>query len=279
MDVELVLRKIAYRASRVMVPAIRRKVAHIALPSFDLLVLMNEDVGRQIAYLHRYEARDSALLATLVKPGDICFDVGGNTGFYTMLMASCATAGQVHAFEPMPLNWHLLSSGVILNGFRHVTANNCALGAQSGLTSFSQSTDGAYSSLIAVGRKPEAEATKVMVRTIDDYLADTGLTRLDVLKADVEGAEALVIQGAAEVFSDPKRRPRIVLLELFDENLRVYGTSVTAVVEQMGLFGYAPYIVDVHAGLKPFGSEHHNHYYNVFFAAEPSHLQATGRDA
>ena len=90
------LRKIAHRASLAFVPQAKARVVQARIADYELLVLANEDVGRQIAYLGRYEAADSALLASLVRPDDICVDVGANVGYYTGLPS------------PYPYAWSLL---------------------------------------------------------------------------------------------------------------------------------------------------------------------------
>src|SRR5262245_18156961 len=112
-----------------------------------------------------------------------------------MLMARRAPRGAVHDFEPVALIWHLLCAGATLNGFQHVVANCSAIGSEEGTASFSRSADGLYSSLIPVGRKPEAARTTVRVETLAGYLGRSGLARVDVLKVDVEGAEGLVLDG------------------------------------------------------------------------------------
>ena len=63
------------------------------------------------------------------RPDDICLDVGANPGYYSMLMAARAPRGEVHSFEPMRLNWCLLSASALLNGFHHalITAGVIAL--------------------------------------------------------------------------------------------------------------------------------------------------------
>ena len=150
----------------------------------------------------------SSDLASQVQPGDVCLDIGANTGYYTALLARHAMLGAVHAFEPVPLNWHLLNSNVMLNDFANVHVNHCALGKAPGTAEFSQAADAAFSSLIAVGRRPEAKRFTVTIDTLDAYLARHSIQHVHVIKLDVEGAEKLVIEGAQALFSDAARRPR-----------------------------------------------------------------------
>lgn len=66
---------------------------------------------------------------------------------------------------------------------------------------------------------------------------------MDILKIDVEGAEEMVINGANNLLKDINRRPRIVLIELFDKNLVFFNTTVKKIVIKMAGFNYKPYVV------------------------------------
>ena len=61
------------------------------------------------------------------------------------------------------------------------------------------------------------------------------------------------MRGAEGVLKDPSRRPRMVLLELFDENLKPFELTVESVVDHMKDLGYSANVVP-HGGqsLRPF---------------------------
>lgn len=263
--VALGMRTLALAAARVAWPPGAPRVVQVTVNGCRLLVLANEDVGRRIAALRRYEPADTALLARLVRGSDICFDIGANTGYYTMLLASLARQGEVHAFEPVPLNWHLLQAGALLNGFAHVRANHAALGDRDGELDFSVAVDGAYSSIVPVGRKHEAARVRVTVSRLDAYLEAHAVPRVDIVKMDVEGAEPLVLEGAGALLADEARSPRVLMLELYGPNLRPYGADVAQVLERMARYGYSPWCAGAGEGLQRFGPAQFDICQNVFF--------------
>jgi FkbM family methyltransferase len=269
--VRLGMRRAILEAGKVAFPPGAPRVVQVKVNGAQLLVLANEDVGRRIALLRRYEPRDTRLLAGLVRNDDACIDVGANTGYYTMLMAGRARRGTVHAFEPVALNLHLLRAGVALNGWSHVAANLAAAGDRDGTIDFSEAADGAYSSLLPVGRKAEMRRIEVPIVRLDTYLGCHG-PKADVMKVDVEGAEALVLEGAAGLLADPGRRPRAVMLELVDRNLEVYRSSVPGIVERMAQFGYRPFYAGEDGRPRAFERAHANVYENVFFAQRAADL-------
>jgi len=113
-----------------------------------------------------------------------------------------------------------------------------------------------------------ATEVRVAVTTIDDYCYEQKIPRIDFLKVDVEGAESLVIAGAREILRDKRRRPRLIMLELYEPMLNKYGAGIKAVLNQMNDCGYKPFVCNQGA-LIPYHVEHYSILYNVFF--RPTH--------
>jgi FkbM family methyltransferase len=231
----------------------------------SILVLANEDVGRLIHFAGSYEPAETAFLIAQVRPGDICLDIGANVGYFSLMMARAARTGHIHAFEPIPLNAALLAASAELNGLRNIHLVRSAVGSSDGEAMFSESEDTAYSSLQDTHRKPLAKASVVPMVALDSYLVSNNLGKIDILKADVEGAEQLVVEGASRLFEDRDRRPRLVMLELFDENLSAFDTSASKVIDLMAIHGYGPHVVDDKGAVRPFVPEDLGAVYNFFF--------------
>ena len=253
-------------ASKLFIGRDKRQIRHVFLKDFQILVAANEDVGRQIMLFKDFEPEDSKFFRDAIRPTDICFDVGGNVGFFAMLMASRASQGKVHVFEPIPLNAALIRTNAELNGFTNISVQNVAVGDAEGTVQFSISVDSAYSSMKATGRSNEERALDVPLRTLDAYIAEAGVPRVDIMKVDVEGAEGLVIGGASRLLADKDRRPRLVLLELFDENLQPFDTSVEQILKKMTEIGYSAFINNKNY-LVPFDINMSDKFYNIIFTA------------
>ena len=93
------------------------------------------------------------------------------------------------------------------------------------------------------------------------------LTRIDIMKIDVEGAEKLVLDGARNILSNNLVKPRLVLMELFDKNFDLFGTSIDDVVNVMKLYKYKAFVIDGN-DKSVFCPRHYNKIYNVFFELE-----------
>lgn len=237
------------------------------LGRFQMIVRADEEVGREIYYGGVHESAETAFLRSRVEPTSTCCDIGANVGYYSLLFASLAREGAVHSFEPVPLNFYVLCTNRLLNHFSNLTANPCAVGDSNGAVGFVVSRDSAFSSFVNTGIKPVAMEISVPITRLDTYCETNGIAGIDVLKVDVEGAEAKVLAGATRLFADPSRRPRTVMLELYEPMLTHYGSSIDEILGQMGRFGYRPFVF---AGgqLVRFEREHYNRLYNVIFLDE-----------
>jgi FkbM family methyltransferase len=65
-----------------------------------------------------YEPEETELIKKLVKPSDVCIDIGANVGYFTVLMAK--QCRYVYAFEPEETNYELLKKNLEINQIKNV---------------------------------------------------------------------------------------------------------------------------------------------------------------
>jgi len=142
-------------------------------------------------WLGSYEAAKQRKAVELVRPGMVCWDVGANVGFYTLLFAELVgPQGKVFAFEPLGRNVDLLRRHVEINGYRNVRIFPCALADFDGEVSFDPGPNP------SIGRIAPSGPLRVPCARADTLLATGEVEAPDVIKIDVEGAEAAVLRGA-----------------------------------------------------------------------------------
>ena len=229
-----------------------------------MLVRPQEEVGRSVA-LGEFETDDLQHFMTAIGRTDVVFDIGANIGAYCVPIGRSRPDAQVHAFEPIDLNGSLIQVSLHLNRLQNVQLVRKCVSDSAGRVEFSLAEDRAYSSMIDTGRKAELRRFMCDTVPLDQYCEEQGGIRPDIVKIDVEGAELKVLQGATQLFADPSRRPKLVLIELYDQNLTAFGTSIDEVTAWMTGRGYDSYVLIERAPV-PFAPEHYNEIYNVFFA-------------
>jgi FkbM family methyltransferase len=148
-------------------------------------------------YCGLHELDEMAFVLHALAPGDVFYDVGANVGSYTMLAA--AAGAKVEAFEPSPTTAVWLSRNVAANSLQEmVRVHECALGPAPGEVLFTRGTDTTNHVLVAGEAGPLVD--KVRMETLDENF-DRGKPAL--VKIDVEGFEASVLEGATEALASP----------------------------------------------------------------------------
>ncbi|MFD2469898.1 FkbM family methyltransferase [Amycolatopsis silviterrae] len=190
-------------------------------------------------------------LRGLVRPGDVCVDVGAAAGLYSQALAHLAgPAGKVHSVEPLmfshPVWSRVLGAWERPNVVRHAVALDTHAGQATmrvPFTSYRPATSRAFLGVDArnLGSTrdfPYHVDMRAEVSTLDKLRADAGLTRLDFLKIDVEGGELRVLEGGERTIAD--FRPS-VLVEIEARHTVRYAYSPDDVVRWFAARGYRMY--------------------------------------
>jgi FkbM family methyltransferase len=166
----------------------------------------------------------------MVRPGSVIFDVGANFGYYAlMLAAGLHGVCEVHAFEPTESTFERLTHHVMLNRMDCVCAHRLALSDAPGTASMHGRDGNSGAAFVEPG-----EGT-IRITTLDAFVAERGLRRLDFMKIDVEGFEERVLRGGQRVLRE--LRPSI-LLEVQPTTLQRAGSSVHRLAELLTSHGY-----------------------------------------
>ncbi|WP_117592043.1 FkbM family methyltransferase [Haloprofundus halophilus] len=160
---------------------------------------------------------DDALLRRLLRacePGDVVYDVGANTGVYSLAVAANEPTARVVAFEPNPDVAAQLRANVARNGFGdRITVREEGVGDRTEIRRFHRSTYDELGSFDArnagAWEASVRDEVDVHVVALDDIVEGIGagdkdgdedgdLPSPDHLKIDVEGYGLEVLRGARE---------------------------------------------------------------------------------
>jgi len=190
-----------------------------------------------------FEDAELRLCLSNLTNDSVFFDVGANVGLYSIAAAKRFPSAKIHAFEPVPSTLSLFRQNLAKNDIEngHVTLNELALSDAVGEVYIT--SDFHSSNYITT---PESKYSKTLIRctTIDNYVREKGIDRLDFIKVDVEGHELKVAKGAEETLT--KLRPR-VLAELNKGDFKFFDRRVTdesEFIDLMAEFGYTYCVID-----------------------------------
>lgn len=168
--------------------------------------------------LGTFEPAVQEILAGCLEAGMVCYDVGANVGFLSILAAHLVgEEGEVHCFEPLPQNAGQIQYNARLNQFEKVFVHSVALAQTDSTASFRVSerpTFGALSSSpINVDR--ETGTIEIPVRMLDSIAAERKMLGPNLIKVDVEGSEIDFLTGAVQTI---RRHQPLLVIELHGTN-------------------------------------------------------------
>lgn len=209
--------------------------------------LIHIDTGSSVDYhiLFRgcHEPQIVDLIRRLVRPGDVCLDIGANVGSLTLVFAQAVgPTGRVIAVEPHPVVGRRLLENVALNRLDQVQVVQAALADKDGEADFFGFAEDAFHQGIS-SLLPDDEATRKMtVRTLSgpSFVKEARIERCDFLKIDVEGVESVVLAQLAGLIE--AHRP-VLVCEYRKKHWAKFGHSWEDVRSRLLRLDYLLYVM------------------------------------
>jgi FkbM family methyltransferase len=149
-------------------------------------------------FLHQYRPKE----------GDTIIDVGAGTGWETLTFSTgVGMSGRVISIEAHPRVFRCLSKMHAENRLNNVTLLQTAVADQEGEVQLTDSLDHEANSIIGV-----PSGIRVPCTTLEHIFRSQGLSRVDFLKMNIEGAERLALSGMGEMV----RKTKNVLIACHD---------------------------------------------------------------
>ena len=160
---------------------------------------LSDIISRSLYLYGAFEYASMEAFKMLTRPGDIVVDAGAHIGTYTLAASRLVgPTGSVLAFEPDHANRELLRLNVNANHASNVTIHDVALFNRTTrlpLQGTPQESNSGLPSLSRDGRE-DKRWPLVPCRPLDEVLDESATSSVQVMKVDVEGAEAEVFAGA-----------------------------------------------------------------------------------
>lgn len=174
----------------------------------------------------------------------IVFDVGANTGQMAKAFRGLFPQTQIICFEPMEDACDVLTN--IAKKDHRLVVEKVALGDVGGMKNFNVNQNDSTSSLLdatpqaidcfgeqVMGRK---EIVEVKVTTLDDYCEQSKISKIDLLKLDVQGYEAQVLRGARKMLAD--NRIHAIMAEICLSQLYIGQSAFSELLGLLEEHGY-----------------------------------------
>jgi FkbM family methyltransferase len=201
---------------------------------------------------NEFEQMETRFVERLLRPGMTVVDVGAHHGLYTLLVSKrVGRKGRVIAFEPSPRECERLEKHLRLNRCSNTELLPCALGEDPGDADL-YLVDGFQDWCNSLRPPPIDEPIRTMrvsVQRLDDVLAESGVTKVDFIKLDVEGAELSVLRGARKLLLR-ESRPAI-LAEVQDIRTQPWGYAAREIIQFLICMHYRWFAIAAKGALLP----------------------------
>lgn len=203
---------------------------------------LDEWIQKQIYFFGEYILENTYVKFWngLLKSGDIILDAGANVGYYSMLAAKrILPDGKVYSFEPVSSTFKALKKNIELNGFKNVTPVNSGVSDSKGkLKIYVADITNTGTSSLALQGNFSGITEEADIITLDEFVVENKIDKIDLIKIDVEGCEYNALKGMEKLIR--KEKP-LMLIEIVDERLKLFNSSkedVFKFFEDAGFYGY-----------------------------------------
>ncbi len=190
-----------------------------------------------------YEDDNFNFLKQQLKQDDVVLDIGAHIGLFATIAAKLTgSGGKVYAFEPAAETNELLKKTIAINGLQNVILPyKAAMGAATGKTTFYISAIKGDNSNSLVSYKADRDlyAVEVDVFSIDNFVEQSKLPKVDFIKIDVEGAEYDALLGASGTLK--KFRP-VCIIAIHPVPIAAKGDSLKKIYDFIDEHGYYIYL-------------------------------------
>lgn len=162
----------------------------------ELLFLVEE-----IAIADQYCGRE------FIKNNSTIIDAGANIGVFSLFARHLSSGCEIYAFEPTTKIFNVFQKTIVENNLSNqIHLFNMALGDKDKRMTLMQSRNGLESGNMLAdsnclgGRESSFVGSKeVSMMTLDKFVQERGVEKVDFIKIDTEGYEKQIIKGAKEV--------------------------------------------------------------------------------
>lgn len=192
----------------------------------------------------------------------IILDIGANSGLYSMVAKALSPQSEVYAFEPVIRVYDRLVKNNTNNNF-NICAEKLALSNYDGEGIIYDTSDTHILS-VTVNKNLHASKiksfpVKILTRKLSTYIKNKKISKVDLIKLDVETHEPEVLEGMEELLE--KFKP-ILLIEVLSDEV---GERIQAIVQNCN---YLYFDIDEHDGIKQVSEIRKSSYYNYLLCSE-----------
>lgn len=206
----------------------------------DIVKILYSD-QHLVRFRKSFEYHTLNLFVGFLKDGDVVIDVGANIGLFSLLGSRyVGQAGRIYAFEPTSATFEILKENIRINAIENIAPQKIPLADKSiPIIMVNPAGEGGeyFDALNRIQQVDQERLTGAVIytETLDDFIRQNDIRKIDIIKIDIEGAELLFFKGAKESLT--KFRPKIIF-EANEKHCEAFNYSVMDVLTYVKEVGY-----------------------------------------
>jgi FkbM family methyltransferase len=183
-------------------------------------------------------------LKKITMTGNTVFDIGANMGVLSVYLSRLVQEnGKVYSFEPVKDTYEMLRETISINRCENIETHPLAISDKIGISEIYK-FDQRNHTLNSLGRVKIGETSPsyietIRTETIDNFCQIKFLSKIDLLKIDVEGFEYDVLRGAENMLKTSSIK--YIQFEISKMPLESLGKSADKIFDLLHSYGYKTY--------------------------------------
>ncbi|MBT8196772.1 MAG: FkbM family methyltransferase [Bacteroidia bacterium] len=209
-----------------------------------------------------WEKVSLSIWAELCENSKIIFDIGANTGIYSLLAKAINPNASVFAFEPVERVYEKLAFNHSLNSFNTKCVKKAISNFDGKAIIYDKDTEHILSVTVNSDISPDKETsipTTIDTLRLDTFIDLENLTNIDLMKIDVEKHEVEALEGFGAYL---KAFKPTLLIEILDDEIAKGVEKLIAGID------YEYFVIDENSGIKKVDKLRKSDYYN-FLICKP----------
>lgn len=194
---------------------------------FNLLEVAHADMGIN-NYGSNQETGEEFFISSFLKskfkeqPITI-FDVGANSGEYSLMIKDVFPSAIIYAFEPNPVTFHLLQEKTkLINKIKSFPVGLGSTKSTMEIYTYKNDPTSEHASVIkevmvSLHQSDDVQNYQVPIICLDDFCNEHSIDRINFLKIDTEGFELEALKGAAQLIN--KKKIEVIQFEFNEMNI------------------------------------------------------------
>lgn len=199
----------------------------------------------RVEYILELREKDTIdLVYSFLTEDSVVLDVGAHIGYYTNIFCKNAKKGMVYAFEPFLENYTVLEKNV--KRYTNIVIENIAI-TDEDKTQKLYISEGHSNHSLSDTFVSSQNFVFVPGLTLDRYVQERKIKKIDLIKIDVEGNEVAVLTGMSQIIKD---NPHInIIIEVNKQALESNGQSVEQLFKTIQSYNLECFPIENHSDI------------------------------